>query len=308
MKIEKEVKMKINNETDKKKLVKVKNWISGWIFILPAALILYFFTIRPQFLGFVWSFFRMQGFKIVKFVGFDNYFRVITDTMFLKNLWNTFQYVFWSLVIGYPLPIILAVLLNEAVHLRKSLRLMVYFPSILPAIGTSLLWTFIFSPTSGGFLNTVLQVFGLEPYVWLQDSQWTILYIIISMTWSGCGATVLYYFAALQGVNRELYEAAIIDGAGFFKRLRVVALPHISTISLLFLVKQIIGIFSIRDQPMQMTDGGPNGASMTLGLQIYRYGFVDFRPDLAMALGVIMFVMLMIITIFYFRLERKMTE
>jgi len=296
---------KINTKSP---IVNLKKQFGGWIFILPAALILYFFTIRPQFLGIIWSFFRMQGFKIVQFVGLDNYARVLTDTMFLKNLWNTFQYVFWSLVIGYPLPIILAVLLNEAVHLRKSMRVMVYFPSILPAIATSLLWAFIFSPTNGGLLNTVLQNIGLEPYVWLQDSKWTILYIVISMTWSGCGATVLYYFAALQGVSRELYEAAIIDGAGFIRRLRVVALPHISGISLLFLVKQIIGIFSIRDQPMQMTDGGPNGASMTLGLQIYRYGFVDFRPDLAMALGVIMFVILMIITVFYFRLEKKLTE
>lgn len=301
--------MKINKMTEEKnRLVKLKNCISGWIFILPAALILYFFTIRPQFLGIIWSFFRMQGFKIVNFVGLDNYVRVLTDTMFLKNLWNTFQYVLWSLIIGYPLPIILAVLLNEAVHLRKSLRVIVYFPSILPAIATSLLWTFVFSPTSGGLLNTALQGIGLEPYVWLQDSKWTILYIVISMTWSGCGATVLYYFAALQGVNREIYEAAVIDGAGFFRRLRVVALPHIANISLLFLVKQIIGIFSIRDQPMQMTDGGPNGASMTLGLQIYRYGFVDFRPDLAMALGVIMFIILMIVTMFYFRLEKKLAE
>ena len=301
--------MKINKNTGKKQLSeKLKNNIGGWLFILPLAVIVYFFTIRPQVLGFVWSFFRMQGFKIVKFVGFDNYVRVLTDTMFLKNLWNTFQYVLWSLVIGYPLPIILAVLLNEAVHLRKTLRVLVYVPSILPAIATSLLWVFVFSPTSGGLLNTALQSIGIEPQVWLQDPTKTIFYIIISMTWSGCGGTILYYFAALQGVSRELYEAAVIDGAGFFRRLRVVAFPHIAGISLLFLAKQIIGVFSITDQPMQMTDGGPNGASMTLGLQIYRYGFVDFRPDLAMALGVVMFFILLIVTIFYFRLEKKLSE
>ena len=282
--------------------------VGGWILLLPAVLILFFFVIRPQILGFYWSFFRMQGFKVKEFVGFDNYIRVISDTTFLKNLWNTAQYVFWSVVIGYPLPIILALLLNEAVHLRKSMRLMVYFPSILPGVATSLLWYFIFNPTSGGLFNTILGYFGQEPYTWLQDSRYTILYIVISMTWSGCGATVLYYFAALQGVSRELYEAAIVDGAGFFRRMRVVALPHISNISLLFLVRQIIGVFSVRDQPMQMTDGGPNGASMTLGLQIYRYGFVDFRPDFAMALGVIMFLILMVVTIFYFKLEKKFSE
>lgn len=301
-------KQRSGRTTGKSFMVKFNKNVGGWLLLLPAVLILYFFVIRPQLLGFYWSFFRMQGFKVIDFVGINNYIRVISDTTFLKNLSNTFQYVFWSLIIGYPLPIILALLLNEAVHIRKTLRFMVYFPSILPGVATSLLWYFLFNPSSGGLFNTILGSFGIEPYVWLQDSKFTILYIVISMTWTGCGATVLYYFAALQGVSRELYEAAIIDGAGFFKRMKVVALPHIANISLLFLVRQIIGVFAVLDQPMQMTDGGPNGASMTLGLQIYRYGFVDYRPEFAMALGVIMFLILMVVTIFYFKLEKKFSE
>lgn len=301
-------KKKIGKTTGKAIGAKLSKNVAGWLLLLPAVFMLYFFVIRPQISATYLSFFRMRGFKAIDFVGFDNYIRVISDTAFLKNLGNTFQYVFWSLIIGYPLPIILALLLNEAVHLRKALRFVVYFPSILPGVATSLLWYFIFNPTSGGLLNIILGNFGIEPYVWLQDSKFTILYIIISMTWTGCGATALYYFAALQGVSRELYEAAIIDGAGFFKRMQVVAIPHISNISLLFLVRQIMGVFSVVDQPMQMTDGGPNGASMTLGLQIYRYGFVDHRPELAMALGVIMFLILMVVTIFYFKLEKKFSE
>ena len=128
------------------------------------------------------------------------------------------------------------------------------------------------------------------------------------MTWHATGATTIYYFAALQGVNRELYEAAVIDGAGFFRRLRTVAFPHISKISLLFLVRQIIGVFSIMEQPLQMTDGGPNNASMSLGLQSYKYAFVQNKPQLAMALSVIMFLILCIATIFYFKMDKKLSE
>ena len=149
---------------------------------------------------------------------------------------------------------------------------------------------------------------GFGSYVWLQDARWTIPFIVLSMTWHGAGATTLYYFAALQGVSRELYEAAMIDGAGFFRRIRTVAIPHISVISLLFLVRQILGVFTVMEQPLQMTDGGPNNASMSLGLQTYKYAFVQNRPQLAMALSVIMFLILCLATLFYFRMEKKLSD
>lgn len=282
-----------------------KRDFSAWVLILPALILIYLCIIRPQILGTYWSFFDMKGYKVQEFVGLENYRTVIADSMFLKTLWNTCQYVLWSIVIGFFLPILIAILLNEMVHFRNTARVLIYFPSILPIAGVSLLWYFMYYPDAGGLLNMVGGLFGMDPYVWLQDSRWTIMYIIISMTWSGCGSSVIYYFAALQGVNRELYEAAIIDGAGFIRRIRTITLPHISGIALLFLVRQIIGVFSVMEQPLQMTDGGPNGASTTLGLLAYKYGFVSIKPDLAMAVGVIMFLILIVITCFYFYLDKR---
>ena len=279
--------------------------LSAWLLILPAVLCIYLFVIRPQAIGVYWSFFDMKGYKLGDFVGLANYKQVLSDTMFLKTLWNTVQYVIWSLLIGFLLPIVVAVILNEMVYLRNTFRFCTYFPAVLPAMAVSLLWYFIYYPDQGGLLNMIGSWFGFEPYSWLQDSQNTIKLIVLSMTWSGCGSTAIYYFASMQGVSRELYEAAIIDGAGFFKRFFTVTLPHISGIVLLFLVRQIIGVFSIMEQPMQMTDGGPNGASNTLGLMAYKYGFVSIKPQLAMAIGVIMFLILMVFTCFYFVLDKK---
>lgn len=247
----------------------------------------------------------MQGYTIGEFVGIENYRRVLSDTMFLRTLWNTCLYVFWSLVIGFVLPIVMAVILNELVHMRNSMRVMAYFPSVLPGVAVMLLWYLMYYPDQGGLLNMLLGKMGMEPYVWLQDANWNILYIIISMTWSGAGATVIYYFAALQGVKRELYEAAVIDGAGFFRRFWTVTFPHISGVVLLFLISQIINVFSVMEQPLQMTDGGPNGSSMTLGLLSYQYGFVSIKPQFAMAVGVIMFLILIVFTAFYFALNKK---
>lgn len=281
-----------------------KNW-GAWLLLLPAVVCIYFFIIRPQIECIYWSFFNMKGYTLQDFAGLDNYKRVLSDTTFLKTLWNTCQYVLWSLLIGAGLPVVIAVILNEMVHIRNTLRFCVYFPSALPGVAIMMLWYLIYYPDQGGLLNMILSHFGAGPYGWLQDENWTILYIVISMTWSGAGATAIYYFAALQGVSKELYEAALIDGAGFVRRFRVVTFPHISGVFLLFVVKQIIGVFSIMEQPLQMTDGGPNDASLTLGLMAYRYGFVSVRPQLAMAVSVIMFVILLFLTCFYFKLNKK---
>lgn len=290
---------------EKNSCLPTKKDFSAWLLILPAVICTYLFIIQPQIQGIYWSFFDMNGYTVGDFVGLDNYRKVIADPNFMQALGNTFKYVLWSIVCGFLLPIIIAVILNELVHARSTFRFFTYFPSVLPAMGVSLLWYLMYYPDQGGLLNMVGSWFGMEPYGWLQDSRFTILYIIISMTWNACGSTALYYFAALQGVSRELYEAALIDGAGFMRRLFVVTIPHIAGIALLFLVKQIIGVFSIMEQVMQMTDGGPNGASNTLGLMAYKYGFVSIKPNLAMATGVIMFLILMVLTVFYFILDKK---
>ena len=281
---------------------------SAWALILPAVVCVYFVVLRPQITGITWSFFNMRGYKVEEFVGLDNYRRVIADTMFTKTVGNTFQYVFWSLIIGFPIPVILAVVLNEVVHFRNGFRFWVYFPSALPSVAVMTLWFMMYYPDQGGLLNLVLSKFGMDPYVWLQDPKHSVLFIVISMTWNGCGATAIYYFASLQGVSRELYEAALMDGAGFMRRFWSVTFPHMSGVMLLFLIRQIIAVFSIMEQPLQMTDGGPNGASTSLGLLAYKYGFVSVRPQLALAVGVIMFLILIVFTCFYFYLNKKVED
>ena len=286
----------------------IKKNLVGWLLLLPALLCMYFFILRPMIIGTYLSFFDMKGYTPTDFIGLENYKRIFNDSMFMKNLINTFKYVLWSIVIGFFLPVIFSLMLNEMAHMRATLRFLIYLPAVLPAASVSLLWYFVYHPSAGGLLNMLIANFGMEPYVWLQDSKHTIMYIIISMTWCGAGSTVLYYYATLQGINREIYEAAVIDGAGFFRRILTVSLPNISGIVLLFFVRQIIGVFSVMEQPMMMTDGGPNGASMTLGLQIYKYAFRYYKPQFAMALGCILFLILLIITCFYYVLDKKIDK
>lgn len=287
---------------------RLKNDVSAWIWMLPLIIVMYLMIWRPTVMGGVYSFFKMKGYTPGEFIGFRNYIEVMKDTEFIPTLINTVKYVLCSLVVGFLPPLLLAIMLNETMHFKEGFKLITYLPTIIPGVAVSLIWYYMYFPDASGLLNTILMKFGMEPYGWLNDSRFTILYIIISATWSGMPATMLYYFASLQSVNTELFEAALIDGAGMFKRLLHVTIPQISGVLLLQFVSQIIGIFQIMEQPMVMTGGGPNNASTSLGYQIYKYGFVSGRAGHAMALSVIVFVILIVCTLFYFKLEKKVSE
>lgn len=292
---------------------KKKGWnfrkdIGAWVLLLPSVFCVYFLILRPQILNVAYSFFNMKGFTVTDFTGLDNYKRVLADPVFIKAFKNTWVYIFWSLIVGLPLPFFMAIALNELRRFRQTSRVIVYLPAILPAVAVSTLWYFMYYPDGSGLLNILLGRFGIEPYIWLQDGRWTILYIIFSMTWSAAGSTALYYFAGLQGINHELYEAAIMDGAGFFRRHLTVTIPQMSGMIVLFAIRQCIAVFNVMDQPMQMTDGGPNNASVSLGLLSYRYAFANYRPQMAMALSIIMLVVTAVFAVIYFRLDKKLED
>lgn len=287
-----------------------RNAISAWLLMIPAVFILYVLVWRPTVVGFVYSFFQMQGYDIVKFNGIQNYIQVVTHTQFVTILWNTLKYVLWSFVIGFLPPIFIAVMLNEIVHFRNGFRVLIYLPVVIPGISAMLIWYFIYYPDQTGLLNMFLGKLGIAPYAWLNDPNFSIIGIIIYMTWKGFASSMLLYYASLQGVSTEVYEAALIDGAGPWKRLWHVSRPAIEGVILLQAVQQIINIFQIMDQPLAMTGGGPNNSSMTLSLQLFNYGFRSGGTGTgqAMALGVIIFAILMIVTVFYFKLNKKIED
>ena len=282
--------------------------ISGWILVIPTILLFLFIVWRPIYIGMKYSFYSLKGFTPVEFVGRKNFKDVLTDTNFMQTLKNTLLYVFWSLIVGLPLPFICAVIVNELWVGRTIFKTLSYLPCVIPAMAVYLIWKMIYLEGDGGLLNMLLYYLGQEPVKWLANKNIVILLIIITMSWSGFGSTMIMYLASLQGINRELYEAARIDGAGFWGRIRYVLFPHMRGIVLLMAIRQIISVFQITEQPMTMTGGGPNGASMSLGLQMYNYAFKFGQTDRSLAVGVIMFVILIGLTVVYFKLEKKYSD
>lgn len=292
----------------RKKIAALKTNSAAWLLLLPLLLMVFLMIWYPQALSFFWSFFKMQGYTPVEFVGLKNYITVFTNTVFPQILMNTVSYVIWSMIIGFLPPFICAIMLNEIVHFKSGLKSLIYFPAVLPGIAVSMMWYLIYFPDGGGLLNMLLSYVGIGPQEWLQNRELTIPLMVVSMTWRGMPSTMLLYLASLQGINQELYEAATIDGAGFWKKLFKITLPQMSGILLIMFVQQIINIFQIMEQPMSMTGGGPNNASITMAYWAYKEGFENFRIGSAMAISNILFVILIVVTSFYFYLDKKVND
>lgn len=199
----------------------LKKNISGWMLIFPTVLVFVIFVWRPIIIGVLYSFFDLNGFTPVKFAGLDNYIRVLSDTNFLKTLWNTVQYVLWSLLLGLPLPFVSAVMLNEIRFGKQYFKITSYLPCVLPGMAVYLLWTMVYGESSAGLINSVLNCFGIDNMQFLSNSKSVIPCIILMMTWQCFGSTMVMYLATLQSVDTSLYEAARIDGANFCKGLRL---------------------------------------------------------------------------------------
>ena len=300
--------MKEYGEKGKFNIVKLKSNLSGWVLILPTVLFFTFLVWRPILVGIGYSFFDLRGFEPLKFVGLKNYAQVLNDTNFLRTLKNTVMYVVWSLIIGLPLPFVAAVMLNEMLHAKQYFKISTYLPCVLPGMATYLLWKLIYGEGTNGLINSLLYFIGVKPLPFLASETAVIPLIVIMMSWQGFGGTMIMYLATLQGVDSSLYEAARIDGAGFWKRITTVTFPHCRGIILLLAVRQIISVFSVTEQPMVMTGGGPGGASMTLGLTNYYYAFKYGAMQKSLALGVITFMILIGLTVVYFVLDKKINE
>ncbi len=228
-----------------------------WLLGVPALLCILICSWQPLIRGILLSFCNMTGYEVTGFAGLANYKAVLDDYLFFKCLENTFEYLIWSLVIGYIPPIAIAFMINELMHGKKTFRFITYLPSLVSIVAVSIVWTTIFRPGESGTANAILSALGLPMSRWFEDVKLVIPMIQISGMWQGMGSTALMYFASLQAVNGELYEAALIDGAGVCRRIWHVTLPQIRGMVLLMFVQQIIVVFQVMVQPLKMTGGGP---------------------------------------------------
>lgn len=298
-------------QVNKKETVKfkipavIRKNISGWLIMAPTLVLFAFFVWEPLLASIRLSLYSAKGMRTTEFVGLKNYIDVFHHPDFLPAVRNTFSYTFWSLIIGFLVPIIMAIIINEMAHAKGFFRVGVYFPNIVPGIATVMMWAFIFKPGKTGVLNIILGKLGILPQVWLSNPKITIPLIVLTMTWKGAGATALIYLAALQGINPELYEAAIIDGASIWKRIKHVTIPNLRNLINSLLILQVISVFQILYEPLVMTNGGPNNASISIMQLVFKYAFEKFDYPKAAAVSVIISLFLITLTAVYNKFTKK---
>ena len=280
----------------------------GWLVMLPTLVLFTFFVWEPLLENIRISLYSAKGYELLEFVGLKNYIKVIQAPKFFQVVKNTFSYTLWSLVIGFIVPIIMGILISETTHLKGLFRTGVYFPNIVPGLATVWIWSYFFIPGPIGVLNIILSKLGIDPQIWLTNPKWTIPLIILTLTWKSAGSTALIYMANISGISPDLYEAATIDGAGIWQRIRHITLPSIFGIAKTMLILQIISVFQIMYEPMVMTNGGPNGASESLMMRMYQYAFRDYNFPMASALSVMICIILIILSGIYMKLTKNKEE
>ncbi|NLO83997.1 MAG: sugar ABC transporter permease [Clostridiales bacterium] len=282
-----------------------KQELGSWLVMLPGILLFVFFIWEPLLEAIRLSLYEANGMRIVRFVGLDNYRSVLTQPDFLPALQNTFSYLIWSLIIGFLIPIFLAIFIQESRCGKSLYRTAVYLPNIVPSLATVFLWRYIFRSDGTGALNMLLSVFGVAPQDWLNNVSRVIPLIVIAMTWKGAGATTLLYLAGLQSIDPELFEAAIIDGANVKQRIFHITVPQIYNLARTLLILQVISVFQILYEPLVMTNGGPNNASVSLMQLVFRYAFEKYDYSRASAVSVLISIALIALTLFYNKVNKE---
>ncbi|WP_335935735.1 carbohydrate ABC transporter permease [Streptomyces sp. PTD5-9] len=274
------------------------------LFALPMVLCFAYFSWWPIVQSVRLSFQQTNLVDAATWVGLDNFQHVLDDPLLWTAVRNTALFALLALVIGFPLPLFLAVLIAELRRGGALFRVLAYLPVAIPPVVSVLLWKVFYDP-DGGLFNQLLAHVGLGPYPWLQSTDTAMLSIVLEATWAGFGSTVIIYLAALGSVPGELYEAAEIDAAGIWRRLWHITLPSLRGVILIMLLLQIIGTLQIFTEPFVMTDGGPEDSTLTVLMLIYNYAFQNGDFGAATALSVMLALVLGALSAVYLRATRS---
>jgi multiple sugar transport system permease protein len=285
--------------------------LAGYAFISPWIIGFLLFTAGPILASFLISLHSWSLLSTPDWVGLENYTRILReDDLFATSLWNTLYYVAFSVPLGISVALALALLLNRPMKGMGVFRTLFFLPSVTNIVAVSVLWIWVFNPEYG-LLNSLLRIVGVDGILWLQSEQWAKPAFVVMSLW-GVGGSVVIFLAALQGIPRELYEAASLDGAGSVRRFMHITIPMISPALFFSLVIGIIGSFQVFAQAYVMTgsaqpgsEGGPNNATLFIVLYLYKKAFQEFRMGYAAALAWLLFFIILVFTILQTRLSRR---
>jgi lactose/L-arabinose transport system permease protein len=280
--------------------------INGWAFVSAALLLIATFMVYPIGKSLWMSLHAGQG-SMVRFIGLGNVERLVSDPMFARALTNTFIF----LIVQVPIMIVLALVLASCLNMpnlrfRGLLRTAIFLPCVTSLVAYSVLFKSMFS--YDGLVNATLLQVGIidQPVPWLTDPFWARVVVISAITWRWTGYNMIFYLAAMQNVDKSIYEAARIDGISATRRFLSITIPVLKPVILFTTVTSTIGTLQMFDEAMNITNGGPADSTLTLSLYIYNLSF-KFVPNFGYAATVsyVIVVLVAILAFFQFYVARE---
>jgi multiple sugar transport system permease protein/sn-glycerol 3-phosphate transport system permease protein len=280
-------------------------WLLFAVLVGPNLLLFGLFTYWPLIYNGYLSFVRWDMLAPVKlWVGLDNYRYLLTAPGFGKIISNTVIFTVASVGLTCTLSLAIALLLNQPLRGRNVVRSIVFSPVMLSGAAIGIVWVYIFDPRYG-LLDVFIGGLGATSPNWLLDTNWAMAAVIIVYVWKNLGYAVVIYLAGLQAIPKELYEAALVDGASTWARFRHVTAPGLSPVFFFLVITTILASFQTFDVLKVMTDGGPVDSTTTLIYYLYQEGFVGFNAGRAGVAGMILFFAMLAITLVQMRYTER---
>ncbi|MGW2144318.1 carbohydrate ABC transporter permease [Nonomuraea bangladeshensis] len=281
----------------------------GWhayLFIGPSLFGVVAFLLLPMVIVLVLSLFDWELLSAPEFAGLDNYRRLAADGGPWHSLLVTVGYVLLSIPLQTVLALALAVLLDRRVKGLRLYRSLFVVPWMATPIVLGLVWQWIFDPRDGA-LNSALALVGVTGPDWLSDPSWALPAVALVSVWQHTGYNMLFFLAGLQGIPRELHDAAAVDGAGPRERFWRVTLPLLNPTMFFVTVTNLIGAFQVFDTVYAMTDGGPSHSTEVLNFRIFQTAFKEFDFGYAATLSTLLFAIIFAVTLAQVRFFGKRT-
>jgi len=283
---------------------------AGWAFLAPALAVILLFFVLPVLGGLALSLTNFDIYAIgdpatARFVGLENYRALVTSPVFWRSMGNTFYFVLLAGPLSVALSLLAALLVNSPLARWRGLFRTVYFaPVVTTLVAVAVVWRYLYHPRFG-LLNRALEAVGIEAIDWLGDPRTAMPAIILVAVWKSFGYNMVIFVAGLQAIPVSLYEAARIDGAGFWRRFWHITVPGLKPTFLFVGLTTMIGYFQLFAEPYVMTaGGGPLNATLSVVLYMYKEGFRWWNMGYAAAVAFALFLVILAATLIQLRLQR----
>lgn len=288
----------------RKRQVRQHRGTTPYLFLLPALVLLAVFYIWPAVTAVQLAFYDYRVVSPAEFVGLANFAQMLDDDRFYTALANSGLFLAGMLPILVAVPLLLAVLVNLPLRGIKVFRLVYYLPVVTSMVAIAIAWNYVYHQR--GMLNWLLGAVGLldQPVQYLLDPGWALPALVLVESWKSLGYYMMIYLAGLQAVPRDLYEAAAVDGAGPWRRLRSITVPMLRPYIAVVTVLAALDAMQVFTSVFVMTQGGPQDATLTLGYYIYDEAFRHFNMGYASAMGLVLWAILVVFSLLSYRLTR----